>query len=143
MNKIENPNHVNPVQQRPSVEIDVLTERIIGCAYAVHNALGPGFLEKVYENALRIELEEEGLAVEQQHPVPVRYRGRVVGDFYADLMVETRVIVELKAVVNLAKEHEVQLVNYLTATGIDDGLLINFGSSVDVKRKFREYRRQD
>lgn len=125
------------------MEINELTERVIGCAYAVHNQLGPGFLEKVYENALRIELEEAGLPVLQQHPIPVHYRGRVVGDFFADLMLENRLIVELKAVRTLAKEHEVQLVNYLTATGIDDGLLLNFGPSVEVKRKFREYKRQD
>jgi GxxExxY protein len=125
------------------MEINALTERIIGCAYAVHRALGPGFLEKVYENTLRIDLEEAGLSVTQQQPIPVRYRDRLVGDFYADLMVQGRVIVELKAVQNLAKEHEVQLVNYLTATGIDDGLLINFSSSVQVKRKFRQYKRQD
>lgn len=126
-----------------TMDINALTDRIIGCAYAVHNALGPGFLEKVYENALRLELDEAGLAVEQQQPVPLCYRGQLVGDFYADLIVAGRVIVELKAVQNVAKEHEVQLVNYLTATGIDDGLLINFGSSVDVKRKFRKYRRHD
>jgi GxxExxY protein len=126
-----------------TMDINALTDRIIGCAYAVHNALGPGFLEKVYENALRLELDEAGLAVEQQQPIPVCYRGQLVGDFYADLIVAGRVIVELKAVQNVAKEHEVQLVNYLTATGIDDGLLINFGWSVDVKRKFRKYRRHD
>jgi GxxExxY protein len=126
-----------------TMDINALTDRIIGCAYAVHNALGPGFLEKVYENALRLELDEAGLAVEQQQPVPLCYRGQLVGDFYADLIVAGRVIVELKAVQNVAKEHEVQLVNYLTATGIDDGLLINFGWSVDVKRKFRKYRRHD
>lgn len=125
------------------MDINALTERIIGCAYRVHNALGPGFLERVYENALKIELEEDALAVDQQHPIPVRYRERLVGDSYADLMVGGRVIIELKAIQNLAKEHEVQLVNYLTATGLDDGLPINFGSSVQVKRKFREYRRQD
>ena len=125
------------------MEINALTERVIGCAYKVHNELGPGFLEKVYENALRIELVEAGLAAAQQHPVPVRYRGQLVGDFYADLIVESRVIIELKAVQNLAKEHEVQLVNYLAATGINDGLLINFGASVEVKRKFRKYTRQD
>ena len=125
------------------MEINALTERIIGCAYAVHNEVGAGFLEKVYENALRIELNAAGLAVEQQHPIPVRYHGELVGDFLADLMVERQVIVEVKAVQNLAKEHEVQLVNYLAATGIEDGLLINFGSSVEVKRKFRQYRRQD
>ena len=125
------------------MNIDSLAERIIGCAYRVHNELGPGFLEKVYENALKIDLEDKGLVVEQQCPISVRYRGRVVGDFHADLMVEKRMIVELKAVRNLAQEHEVQLVNYLTATGIEDGLLINFGSSVQVKRKFRTYQRQD
>jgi GxxExxY protein len=124
--------------------IDELTEKVIGCAYAVHNVLGAGFLEKVYENALRIALAAGGLNVKQQHPIPVAYRGEVVGDFFADLMVEDRLIIELKAVQNMTKEHEVQLVNYLAATGIDDGLLINFGSSVEVKRKFRQYRkRQD
>ena len=87
------------------MDIDALTERIIGCAYRVHNELGPGFLEKVYENALQIELDEDGLAAAQQHPLPVRYHERIVGDFYADLIVEGRVIVELKAVQSLAKEH--------------------------------------
>lgn len=124
--------------------IDELTEKVIGCAYRVHNELGAGFLEKVYENALRIELAEAGLDVKQQHPIPVTYHGEVVGDFYADLKIGDRLIVELKAVQSLAKEHEVQLVNYLAATGIDNGLLINFGSSVEVRRKFREYKkRQD
>jgi GxxExxY protein len=125
------------------MEINALTERIIGCAYTVHNQLGSGYLEKVYENALCIELQESGLSVAQQHPIPVHYRGRIVGDFAADLMVNGCVIVELKAVQNLAKEHEVQLVNYLTATGIDDGLLINFGPSVEVKHKFRQFKKQD
>jgi len=126
------------------MHINELTEKVIGCAYKVHGELGTGFLEKVYENALRIELAEARLTVKQQHPIPVFYHGQVVGDFYADLMVEDRLIVELKAVQSLAREHEVQLVNYLAATGVDDGLLINFGPSVEVKRKFREYRkRQD
>lgn len=123
--------------------IDELTERVIGCAHRVHNTLGTGFLEKVYENALGIELGEAGLSVKQQHPIPVIYHGKVVGDFIADLMVEARLIVELKAVQHIAKEHEVQIVNYLTATGIDNGLLINFGRSVEVKRKFRQYRKRD
>jgi len=122
------------------MDINALTEKIIGCAYRVHNALGSGFLEKVYENAMRIELEEARLQVEQQTPVPVYYRERAVGDFYTDLLVEKRVIIELKAVRELAKEHEVQLVNYLQATGIENGLLINFGPSVRVKRKFKTYR---
>ena len=117
-----------------------LTETIIGCAFKVHNALGPGFLEQVYENALRIELVKQGLQIKQQAPIEVNYEGQVVGSYYADLWVEDRVIVELKAVRKLSKAHEVQLVNYLTATGVDTGLLLNFGPSVEVKRKFREYR---
>ena len=125
------------------MEINVLTELIIGCAYTVHKVLGSGFLEKVYKNAMRIELEEAGLNVTQQHSIPIHYRGQLVGDYYADLLVEKQVIIELKAVQNLLKEHEVQLVNYLVATGIENGLLINFGSSVEVKRKFRQYNRQD
>ncbi len=116
-----------------------ITERIIGCAYKVHNVLGPGFLEKVYENALKIELERAGLEVEQQEPITVYYEGQIVGEYYADLWVENRVIVELKAIQALGKESEIQLVNYLVATGIDVGLLINFGSaSVQIKRRLRE-----
>jgi len=122
------------------MDIDALIKKVIGCAYIVHKELGSGFLEKVYENSMRIALEEENLAVVQQCSVPVMFHGKIVGDYIADLMVEDRLIVELKAVQNLGKEHEVQLVNYLTATGIDDGLLINFGSSVKIKRKFRLYR---
>ncbi len=119
---------------------DDLTHKIIGCAYKVHNALGAGFLEKVYENSLRIELERLGLGVKQQEPINVMYDGRVVGEYFADLWVEGRVVVEVKAVQMFATRHEVQLVNYLTATGIDTGLLLNFGPSVQVKRKFREYK---
>lgn len=117
-----------------------LTEKIIGCAFTVHNKLGPGFLEKVYENALRIELLKSGLTVKQQEPISVTYDGHVVGEYYADLWVEERVVVELKAALALVMEHEVQLVSYLTATGVDLGLLLNFGSSVQIKRKFREYK---
>jgi GxxExxY protein len=123
------------------MSINELTEKIIGCAYRVHKELGSGFLEKVYENTLRIELTAAGTTVQSQYPIPVLYRGEIVGDYFADLMVENCVIVELKAVQNLAKEHEVQLVNYLAATGVEGGLLINFGSSVEVKRKFRVYRK--
>lgn len=119
---------------------DDLTQQIIGCAYKVHNTLGPGFLEKVYENALRIELEKLGRRVKQQEPIDVEYEGQVVGEYYADLWIDERVVVELKAAQALAKHHEVQLVNYLTATRVDHGLLLNFGSSVQVKRKFRQYK---
>ena len=117
-----------------------LTRTIIGCAFKVHNTLRAGFLEKVYENALRIELLKQGLEVTQQEPIKVYYDGQVVGDYYADLWVENRVIVEVKAVQALSKAHEVQLVNYLTATGADIGLLLDFGQSVQVKRKYREYK---
>jgi GxxExxY protein len=119
---------------------DALTATIIGCAFKVHQALGSGFLEKVYESALRIDLVKQGLRVKQQEPIKVCYEGQVVGDYCADLLVEERVIVELKAIQSLTKEHEVQLVNYLAATKIDVGLLINFGSSVQVKRKYRQYK---
>jgi len=119
---------------------DDLTHIIIGCAYKVHNILGPGFLETIYENALRIELEKLGLTVKQQEPIRVIYDGQIVGEYYADLWINERIVVELKAALALAREHEVRLVNYLTATGVNDGLLINFGPSVQVKRKFREYK---
>ena len=119
---------------------DELTKVIIGCAYTVHNRLGSGFLEKVYENALRIELERSGLVVKRQQAIDVLYDSYVVGQYYADLWVNERVVVELKAVQQLVKEHEIQLVNYLAATNIDLGLLLNFGSSVQVKRKFREFK---
>jgi len=123
------------------MNIDELTEIVIGCAYQVHKELGEGFLEKVYENALCIELNSSGIKAKQQYPIMVYYRKQVVGDFIADIFIEDRLIVELKAVRNLSREHEVQLVNYLAATGIEDGLLINFGASVAVKRKFRTYKK--
>ncbi|MCL6613018.1 MAG: GxxExxY protein [Firmicutes bacterium] len=122
---------------------DELTEAIIGCAFKVHNTLGPGFLEKVYENALAIELRNAGLLVEQQVPIKVYYDQYVVGEYFADLLVQGCIIVELKAIQSLTKEHEVQLVNYLVATKIEIGLLINFGSSVQVKRKHRIIKRKD
>ena len=119
---------------------DAITEIIIGRPFEVHNKLGSGFLEKVYENALCIELRKKGLKVEQQSSIKVWYEGQVIGYYAADLWVEDRIIVELKAVQFLTKEHELQVVNYLTATKVDTGLLINFGSSVQVKRKYRKYK---
>lgn len=123
------------------MEDEALTGQIINCAFKVHGKLGAGFLEKVYENALRIELVKAGLRVRQQEPIKVWYENQIVGDYFADLIVEERILIELKAVQTLLKEHEVQLVNYLTATGFDIGLLLNFGSSVQVKRKYREFKR--
>ena len=117
-----------------------LTHQIIGAAYEVHNTLGFGFLEKVYENAMIIELTTRGLKVESQKPLQVFYKSHLVGDYRADLWVENQIIVELKSITDICPEHEVQLVNYLNATNEPFGLLINFGISVQVKRKFREYR---
>jgi GxxExxY protein len=118
-----------------------LTETIIGCAMKVHHALGPGFLESVYEKALAHELSKAGLQVECQQAVKVTYDGVVVGDFVADMLIAGVVLVENKAVQTLVQAHEVQLVNYLTATGIEIGLLLNFGaSSLQVKRKHRTFR---
>jgi GxxExxY protein len=112
-----------------------VTEKIIGCAYAVANGMGCGFLEKVYENALRIELEHEGLKVLQQHPIPVSWRGQVVGDFYADILVEGCVIVEMKTVKVFDEIHMAQCLNYLKATGIRICLLINFAlPKIEIKR---------
>ena len=120
-----------------------ITQKIIGCAYQVFNQLGFGFLEKVYKKALIIELEKNGLKVEEERPLKVYYDDQIVGEFYIDLFVENNIIVELKSVRELAKEHEAQLVNYLKGLKKDVGLLINFGPSrVDVKRKYREYRKE-
>jgi GxxExxY protein len=116
-----------------------LTEKIIAAAYAVHNELGSGFLEKVYENAMAVELRKRGIRFRAQAPLTVRYQGHVVGEYFADLLVEDAVICELKALEHVPREAEIQLVNYLAATGIDVGLLINFGKSVTIRRKFRQY----
>ena len=125
---------------------DPLTEQIIGLAMKVHRVLGPGFLESVYRKALLIELRKAGLRAEEEKRINVRYEGVSVGEFAADILVEDKVILELKAVETLVKAHEVQTVNYLTATVLDIGLLINFGSErLQFKRKFRQKKgaRQD
>ena len=105
-----------------------LTRSIIGCAFEVINDLGSGFLESVYEKAMIIALLGAGISVEAQKPITVCFRGKPVGDFYADLLIEDNVIVELKAVKALTPEHQAQIINYLNATGIEVGLLINFGN---------------
>jgi len=112
-----------------------ITEKIIGAAQNVHNTLGYGFLEKVYQNALVIELQTLGFDVDVEQPIAVPYRGEIVGNYVADIVVDKKVILEIKAVKELSEIHEVQLVNYLKATGIEVGLLINFGRSVTVKRR--------
>ncbi len=115
-----------------------ITEKIIGCAYHVYNAMGFGYLESVYKKCMVIELGKECLRTEVEKPITVYYDGEEVGQFFADLVVEDGIIVELKSVRTLAKAHEVQLVNYLVATRTDVGLLLNFGEQkVEVKRKVR------
>jgi GxxExxY protein len=124
-----------------AIEESELTEIVIGCAMRVHSALGPGFLESVYQRALEHELRKSGLQVECQKPVSVHYDGVIMGDFMADLIVEGKVMIELKANQALVVANEAQLVNYLTATRIEVGLLINFGAQLlEFKRKTRTYR---
>ena len=115
-----------------------LSGQVIGLAMKVHSKLGPGFLESVYQNALALELRHAGIKVEQEKPVSVLYEGEPVGAFMADMLVDERLIIETKAIQALAKVHEVQLVNYLVATQIDEGLLLNFGAArLELKKKFR------
>ena len=115
-----------------------LCGQVIGAAMKVHSGLGPGFLESVYQNALIWELQKSGFKVDAQRPITVHYDGQVVGVFTADILVNDSLMLELKANQLLAKAHEVQLVNYLVATGIDEGLLLNFGAErLEYKRKFR------
>ena len=109
----------------------------------MYNTLGYGFLEKVYENSLAIELRESGLSVVQQKPISVFYNDTNVGEYFADLLVENAVIVELKSVERLIAAHEAQLLNYLRATNIEVGLLLNFGQSPDQKRKVYTNDRKD
>ena len=123
------------------LEFKELTEKIIGCSFEVINDLGSGFLESVYEKALMIALADAEISAVSQEPVKVTFRSNVVGDFYADLLVEEKVLVELKAVKTLLPEHEDQIINYLNATGIKIGLLINFGKPrLEFKRFTRRAR---
>lgn len=120
----------------PSLDVNIITQKIIGCAYDVSNTLGIGFVEKVYENALvhRIRKDTE-FVVSQQHPIKVIYDQIVVGEFFIDLLVAERVLVELKSVSSLNQEHMAQALNYLRATSLEVCLLINFGrSKIEVKR---------
>ncbi len=116
-----------------------LSKQIIAAAYTVHKELGYGFVEKVYKNALAIELREAGIKCNTEVPLKVLYRNKTVGDYCADMIIDDKIIVEVKAVSELARVHEVQLVNYLKATGLQIGLLINFGESVKVKRRIFGY----
>jgi len=120
------------------MEMKDLSHSVIGAAMKVHSCLGAGFLEEVYKNALLVELKRLGLNCEKEVAIDVMYDGVQVGRYQADIIVENRLILELKAVSALVLKHEAQLVNYLTATGVDDGLLINFGAqSLQFKHKYR------
>ncbi len=125
------------------MDIEELIRVIMGYAGNIRRKLGPGYLESVYKNAMIIELKKHHLSYEVEKPIQVYYDGFLVGEFKADIVVEDRLILELKAVNSLHIAHEVQLVNYLTATGVDNGLLINFGSEeLQIKRKYRIFRQR-
>ena len=119
-----------------------LTEKIIGTFYRVYNKLGYGFLEKVYENALMIEFRSERIQAMAQSPIRVEYNGQTIGEYFADVMIENKVIVEIKAAKSLTLEHEAQLLNYLKATDIEVGLLLNFGPKPQIKRKLYDNKRK-
>ena len=124
------------------ITIDQLITEVIECAKRIRRQLGPGFLEKVYKNAMVVELRKLNLNFETEKLIQVLYDGIVVGEYRTDIIIEGKLILELKATQDLSIANEVQLVNYLTSTQIDDGLLINFGSEkLQFKRKYRIYRK--
>lgn len=114
---------------------EAITQEIIGAFFAVYNTLGSGFLEKVYENALKIKLESRGLTVGQQKPIKVYFEGQCVGEYFADLLVNDLVILELKTAEKISPFHESQLFHYLKATDIEVGLILNFGPEPDFARR--------
>ncbi len=121
------------------MKFEDITREVIGAAFQIFKTLGFGFLESVYKRAMIIELSKRGLKAEQEKPLKVDYQDQVVGDFFIDLFVQDEIVVELKSIQSIAKEHEVQLVNYLNGVKKEVGLLINFGpSGVQVKRKYRD-----
>jgi len=121
-----------------------LTHKVIKAFYQVYNNLGYGFLEKVYENALLIELAKMNVPVQAQSPIQVLYEGNLIGEYFADILVNKQIIVEIKVAKNLTFEHEAQLLNYLKATDIEVGLLLNFGPKAQVKRKlFDNWRKEN
>lgn len=116
-------------------ELNSISEKIIGCVFNVSNTLGAGFLEKVYQNALIIELLECGLYVEKEKAITIYYKDKIVGEYYADILVNKQIIIETKAIAALNEIHQAQLLNYLKATNLHLGLLINFGTpKVQIKR---------
>ncbi len=126
---------MNTDQDGRGEDVNLITQRVIGCVHVVSNTLGIGFVEKVYENALAHSLRKNGLRVAQQHPIEVTFDGILVGDFVADLLVQDTVLLGLKAVSTLTQEHLAQGLNYLRATGLPVCLLINFGTTkAQIKR---------
>ena len=125
----------NPVLSVPKMKHKDITAKIIECAYKVGNTLGYGFLENVYQNALMIELQKNGLTAQKELPLKVYYDDQIVGDYVADIIVAGKIVLELKSVKELHPAHEAQLINYLKATGIEIGLLINFAEKVEIKRR--------
>ena len=126
------------------MSIDELTHKVIGMAIEIHREMGPGSVESIYHRSLELELAAAGLPFQSEMPINVFYKGRIVGKFEADIVIltEQRLLIELKAVETLTKAHEVQTVNYLTATQIDHALLFNFGSSsLQTKHKYRRFRK--
>lgn len=122
-----------------AVQYEELTQKVIGCAYEVYNKIGFGFLESVYENCLMIELKNVGLRAQQQKVINVCYGSELVGEFKADVIVDDVIILELKSVRQIIAAHEVQLVNYLVATGKPVGLLLNFAEQkLDIRRKVKD-----
>ena len=147
MNNIEPMNNIkNNIQNNMKLnnqEIEAIIKTIIDCAVVVKRSLGVGYLEMVYLNALMVEMSSKGLKVEKEKPIEVYYRGICVGYYRVDILVNDSVIIELKVAEAIDKSHEMQLVNYLQTTGIDNGLIINFGSErIEVKRKYRLFQRQ-
>jgi len=126
---------MNADERRYDFKYKELTEKLIQIFYKVYNNLGYGFLEKVYENAFLVELKKAGITGIPQSPIRVLYEGEVVGEYFADILVDNRVILEIKAVKNLVLDHEAQLLNYLKATDIEVGLLLNFGLQPEFRRK--------
>jgi GxxExxY protein len=132
-----------PIYSAPLYKHSELTEQIIGAFYAVYSALGYGFLENVYVKALMIELKKRGLNVRDEFPIHVYYDGQLIGEYFADLVVNELVILEIKAAKTFAIEHEAQLLNYLKATPYEVGLLINFGPKPETKRRSFDNNRKE
>ena len=130
-----NMTQMNADERRYEFKYKELTEKLIQIFYKVYNNLGYGFLEKVYENAFLVEIKKAGITGIPQSPIRVLYEGEVVGEYFADILVDNRIILEIKAVKNLVLEHEAQLLNYLKATDIEIGLLLNFGLQPEFRRK--------